>query len=257
MKPDKRLGQHFLRDVEVLTEIASIAAVHESAGVLEIGPGEGALTGFLLRAGRPVVVLDKDARAIKTVRSRFGDAITAVHGDALEADLRALLPRGARLPVVVGNLPYNVATAILRRLLGLTGEVSRLVVMLQKEVAHRIVAQPGTKAYGLLTVLVWLSGEAWLVRQVPPEAFTPRPKVDSAVVLIELRDEALLTASDWPAFTSFVGQLFNTRRKMLRKAGIPLSLLAELGVDPTARPESLTQVQLLALYRLNKHHLAT
>ena len=249
MKPDKRLGQHFLRDIEALEEIAAVAAVEETAGVLEIGPGEGALTGFLLRAGKPVVVIDKDARSIAAIERRFGDRVQAVQGDALDADLRALLPTGDRLPVVVGNLPYNVGTAIVRRLLGLTGRVSRLVVMLQREVANRLVAQPGTKAYGLMTVLVWLSGEAWIVRDVPPESFSPPPKVSSGGVLIELRATPRLDAEELRDFTRFVGELFQARRKMLRKTEISAELLTEMGLQPTARPENLTPDQILALYR--------
>lgn len=250
MRADKRLGQHFLRDVEVLTDIAAIAAVHETGGVLEIGPGEGALTGFLMRGNKPVVVLDKDPRAIEAVYERFGEAVQGVLGDALHADLDALLPSGPPAPIVVGNLPYNVGTAILQRLLTLTGRVSRLVVMLQHEVAARVVASSSSKAYGLLTVLTWLSGDAWIVREVPPEAFAPRPKVNSSVVLIELRSEPRIPEEERAAFTQFAGGLFRSRRKMLRKTFENLEGLKTLGVEPTARPEDLTPEQILALYRL-------
>ena len=250
MRADKRLGQHFLRDVEVLTDIAAIAAVHETGGVLEIGPGEGALTGFLISGGKPVVVLDKDPRAIQAVHDRFGDSIQAVLGDALHADLEALLPEGPPAPIVVGNLPYNVGTAILQRLLTLTGRVSRLVVMLQHEVAARVVASSSSKAYGLLTVLTWLSGDAWVVLDVPPEAFAPRPKVNSSVVLIELRDAPRIAPEERAEFTQFAGGLFRSRRKMLRKTFENLDGLKTLGIEPTSRPEDLTPEQILALYRM-------
>ena len=133
MRADKRLGQHFLRDIEVLEEIVAIADVSNSAGVLEIGPGEGALTAFLVRAGRPVVALERDPRAVKAVEERLGDKVEIVEGDALEEDLGALLPpaiEGRDAPVIVGNLPYNVGTAIYRRILALRKRSSRAVLML-------------------------------------------------------------------------------------------------------------------------------
>ncbi len=251
MRPDKRLGQHFLRDIEVLQDIAAIADVAHSAGALEIGPGEGALTAFLAQSGKPIVAIDKDARAVEAVGRRFGDAVRVVEGDALEVDLAALLPppRDGRLAVVVGNLPYNVGSAIFRRLLGLRGQVERLVVMLQREVADRITAGPGSRAYGLMSVTTALTAKAWLVREVPPEAFFPPPKVDSAVVLVEFPGEPAVAGEEAAGFERFVGRLFQARRKVLANALGDRALPEELGLDPRCRPEEIGPETLLALYR--------
>lgn len=254
MRAKKRLGQHFLRDVEVLQDIAAVADVGRSAGALEIGPGEGALTAFLLQSGKPVVALEKDPDAIEVLKARFsGEALTLVEGDALHADLAGLLPRpeGA-LPVVVGNLPYNVGTAIYTRLLGLRGQISRIVVMLQREVARRIVATAGTKAYGVPSVLTALTARAHMVLEVPPQAFRPRPKVHSAVVLAEFPGEALAQREELEPLAKLVSRLFQARRKVLSNAiegVLDIGALEAMGIDPRARPETLTPAQFLALYR--------
>ena len=253
MKPDKRLGQHFLRDGQVLEEIVLVADVLRSSGVLEIGPGEGALTAFLVRCGRPVVTIDADPRAIAEVESRFGCDVRAVLGDALEVDLEALLPPASadgRLPVVVGNLPYHVGSAILRKLLDLRGKAARLVVMLQREVARRVVGRPGSRHYGVPSVATALVADAWIVCEVPPEAFFPRPKVHSAVVLIEFRGRSLLGRDAREPFLAFVKTLFQSRRKLLRKAlAASPDVLTSLGHDQGVRVEELDPNQLLALYR--------
>ena len=251
MKPDKKLGQHFLRDVDVLQEIAAVADPATSSGVLEIGPGEGALTAFLLAAGKPVVVLDKDPRAIEVIYARFGDRVEGHWGDALEVDFDALLPPadGGQKPIVVGNLPYNVGTAIYRRFLVMSNRVSRMVLMLQKEVATRVVSEPGKKSYGLLSVLTALLGRAWKVCDVPPEAFYPRPKVHSSVILVELNPDPPLKPHEVKAFSNFVGKFFQARRKMLRKSSLPRSLLQRHGISPEQRPEQITPEAFLALFR--------
>lgn len=251
MKANKRLGQHFLRDVGVLQEIAAVADVARSAGVLEIGPGEGALTAFLVGDG-PVVALEKDHRAVSLLNERFGDRIRVVEGDALTEDLGALLPpaRAGRRPVVVGNLPYNAASAIYQRLLALGSQVSRLVLMFQREVAERIVADAGDRRYGLPSILTQLVARAHLICEVPPEAFAPRPKVYSAVLLIEPLDEARLSATELDVFLAFVRPLFQSRRKILSNAaGIDLAALEQVGITASARVEQLSLEQLLTLWR--------
>lgn len=253
MKANKRLGQHFLRDPGVLTEIAAIADVERSAGALEIGPGEGALTAFLVRSGRPIVALEKDRRAVEELAARFGDAVRVVEGDALTADLGALLPRdatGGARPVVVGNLPYNVGGAIYRRLLTLRGQVARLVLMLQREVAVRLVAPAGSRLYGIPSVVTGLLANAWLVREVPPWCFEPRPKVDSAVILVELHDAPPLSLDELDRFDRFLTMMFHNRRKTLANAlGDTADALKSVGVPVSARAEEVDPPTLLALYR--------
>ncbi|MCA9514445.1 MAG: ribosomal RNA small subunit methyltransferase A [Myxococcales bacterium] len=253
MKADKRLGQHFLRDPHVLREIVAIADPGRSAGVLEIGPGEGALTAFLAREGVPVVALEKDERAIAELGERLpGGDVNVVHGDALTADLAALLPPavGGRLPVVVGNLPYNVGSAIYRRLLELRGKVARIVLMLQKEVAERIVATAGGRAYGIPSVTTAMTADAWIVLDVPPSAFAPRPKVSSSVILVELRDTPLVAGEELERFERFLQRAFQGRRKTLQNAlDVAPEVLAAQGVDPQARAEQIAPEALLALFR--------
>lgn len=251
MRAQKRLGQHFLCDPGVLQEISEVADPARSGGVLEIGPGEGALTAFLVRSRRPVVAIDADARAVAAVADRLGDAVHLVHGDALQVDLGALLPAtdDGLLPVVVGNLPYNAGTAIYRRLLLLERRVCRLVLMFQKEVADRIVAAPGSKAYGVLSVLTALCARAWPVCEVGPEAFRPRPKVRSTVILVEPLETPLIEADEHAALTAFVGRLFQARRKTLLNVLGGQAVVEAHGLDGGARPETLSPETLLRLYR--------
>lgn len=257
MRPDKRLGQHFLRDADVLEDIASVADVAHSAGALEIGPGEGALTAYLADAGRPIVAVDRDPRAVRELARRFGERVQAMEGDALAVDLEALLPtpgEDGRLPVIVGNLPYNAASAIFRRLLGLQRPVARMVLMFQREVARRIVAGPGSRAYGVPSVLRALVADAWIVRDVPPEAFFPRPKVDSAVVLVEPRSTPAFPGADGAiarqdAFGTFLSRVFQARRKVLANAVKPAQAVTAAGLDPRGRAEGLTPEELWRLFR--------
>ncbi|MBL8786450.1 MAG: ribosomal RNA small subunit methyltransferase A [Deltaproteobacteria bacterium] len=252
MKADKSLGQHFLRDAEVLADIAALTDVEHSGGVLEIGPGEGALTAYLVRAGRVVKAIDADVRAVGTLRARFGDKIDVVLGDAVTADLGALLPvGGTSLPVIVGNLPYNAASAIHRRVLGLGGRIARAVFMFQKEVAERIVSGPRGRDYGTPSILTAVSAKAYLVREVPPEAFSPRPKVDSAVVLVEPRKDPLVPSAELEAFGDFLGEVFRHRRKTLANAlsDRARAALDAVGIDPKRRAEEVSPEELVAMWR--------
>lgn len=252
MRADKRLGQHFLHDLEVLAQIADVADVGRSAGVLEIGPGEGALTGHLVLSDRPVVALDKDPRAVAAIEDRFGERVQVVHGDAVTADLTALLPpvgEDGRLPVVVGNLPYNVGTVIFRRILDLGTTISRAIVMLQREVARRVVASPGTKDYGVLTVATELYARAWAIRDVPPSAFTPPPKVHSTVLLVEPLTAPRLPELEARAVIRLATRLFQTRRKVLGNAGLDPAHLEQAEIDPRQRPEQLDLETLIRLQR--------
>ena len=255
LRPDKRLGQHFLRDADVLREIVEVADVGRSAGVLEIGPGDGALTSFLVKTGKPVHALDLDPRAVAEVAARFGDEVRVAQGDAVTADLAGMLPpvgADGRLPVVVGNLPYNAGTAIYRRLLELGGQVSRLVLMFQREVAIRVVSPEGSRAYGLLSVLTALQARAWLVREVPPQAFRPPPKVHSGLVLVEPMATPLVTPEEREPLTRFVGHLFQARRKTLANAFDRPDLLEAEGIAASRRPEELDPLTMLRLFRATR-----
>jgi len=248
VRPDKALGQHFLRDPEVLADIAAVADVARSGGALEIGPGEGALTAFLVAAGVPVVALDKDPRALEAIAVRLGGRVRGVLGDAAHDDLGALLPEPGA--VVVGNLPYNVASVIHRRVLGLGTRIARAVLMFQREVALRIVAQPGSRDYGVPSILTAVRARAWIVRDVPPRAFFPPPKVDSAVVLIEPLATPRVDDGEVEAFGAFVSELFQHRRKTLGNA-LPerRDALAACGIALSARAEGLALEDVVRLWR--------
>lgn len=251
MKADKRLGQHFLRDVEVLQDIAAVADLERSSGALEIGPGEGALTAWLLRAGRVVRAIDADPRAVEALRVRFGAGLEVTLGDATQDDLGALLP-GERA-VVVGNLPYNAASLIHRRVLALGARVARAVLMFQKEVALRLVARPGVHDYGVPSILTAVAARAWIVREVGPEAFSPRPKVDSAVVLIEPHAAPLVAATELEAFGDFVSTAFQQRRKTLGNAlAERRELLEAAGIDLKRRAEELEPEVWVRLFEMSR-----
>jgi 16S rRNA (adenine1518-N6/adenine1519-N6)-dimethyltransferase len=254
MRPNKRLGQHFLRDAGVLQEINAVADVSRASGALEIGPGEGALTAFLVQSGRPIIALEKDERAVDILRKRFGDKVTLVLGDAITLDLASLLPpadESGRLPVVVGNLPYNVGTAIFRKLLMLRGRVSRLVLMLQREVAARIVAGPGSKSYGLLSVVTAQIARSWMILEVPPSAFIPPPKVHSGVILVDFDCPAQMQLQEMDAFMNFLGRIFRARRKTLANALKDKELIESVGLNPNIRPEAVTPSEFMHLYALD------
>jgi 16S rRNA (adenine1518-N6/adenine1519-N6)-dimethyltransferase len=254
-QPRKRFGQHFLAPAWSAKLLAAIDPRPDQT-FLEIGPGEGAITrGLASRAARVVAVeVDRDLAA--RLRAAAIARLTVVEADILEVDLAGLgLPRGTRL---AGNLPYNISSPILFRVLDAqrrAGLFADATFMLQKEVADRLVAPPGTKDYGLLTIFTAL--EARVVRQLtlPPGAFHPPPKVTSAVVRLTFLPESDRPLVPGP-FPAMVRALFATRRKTIANglkgpaaaAGTaPADVLTRAGLDPCLRPEQLTLAQLLAL----------
>ncbi len=252
----KSLGQHFLVDERVLDRIIDAAELDGSTGVLEIGPGMGALTERLADRAGWVLAVEIDGRLIPILRELFVDRprVTVVHGDALQVDLKALMDRhlgSAERFSVVANLPYYATSPILMRLLEERLPLDRIVVMIQKEVAERIMAEPGTKEYGSLSVAVRYFAEVFRVCGVPRNCFVPRPQVDSAVIGLRIRREPLVSVRNEPLFFRMVRAAFSQRRKTLanalssslfggkRKAELE-NLLKEIGIDPNRRGETLT-----------------
>jgi 16S rRNA (adenine1518-N6/adenine1519-N6)-dimethyltransferase len=240
----RALGQHFLVDPGVVQRTLALAALEPGAPVLEIGPGRGALTAELLRSGHPVLAVEVDRELAASLR-RFDDPrLEVVVADFLELDenARARLPRA-----VVANLPYSTGTAILQRLLEAPERVDRIVVMLQREVADRICAEPGGRAYGALTVLTALHARVVRGFDVPPSAFRPPPEVDSTVIRLDVAPAPRAAVADEPGFRSVVRAAFAQRRKTLRNAlgtsfGRERSegALARVGIDPDRRAETLS-----------------
>lgn len=253
----KSLGQNFLLDLNLTAKIARQAGDLTGCDVLEIGPGPGGLTRGLLASGaRKVLAIEKDARclpALQEIAEAYPDRLEILSGDALEIDpLQHLTP-----PIrVAANLPYNVGTELLIRWLTPAQWPpywESLTLMFQREVAERIVAQPGSKAYGRLSVLAQWRTDARIVLSLPPGAFTPPPKVASAVVHV-----TALPAPRWPAdletLSRVVAAAFNQRRKMLRAAlkGLAPDIedrLTAAGIKPTERAEQVSIEAFCALAR--------
>lgn len=214
--PKKSLGQHFLTDPNILRKIVDAASLSPRDTVLEIGPGRGDLTQHLARAAGAVFAVEFDRRLLPSLQSDLGDLgnVHLVRGDALTFPLHRLPPGTA----VVANLPYNVATAILMRLVEERAHFSRLVLMFQKEVADRITASPGTKDYGSLTLAVRYAMDAEILFKIPPGAFSPPPKVDSAVVRLVPLPAPRVNVRDERFLFSLIRAAFGQRRKTLRNA---------------------------------------
>ena len=253
----KALGQNFLLDLNLTAKIARQAGDLSAMDVLEIGPGPGGLTrGLLAEGARHVLAVEKDARclpALEEIAAAYPGRLTVMHGDALEVDAAAHL---ATPYAVVSNLPYNVGTELLVRWLtppSWPPDWATLTLMFQREVAERIVAQPGSKAYGRLAVLAQWRCEARIVMHLPPEAFIPPPKVSSAVVHLTALPEPRFPA-DPAVLERVVAMAFNQRRKMLRAALKALGpdieeRLRSAGIDPQQRAETVTIAQFCALAR--------
>jgi len=258
LAPRKALGQNFLLDLNLTAKIARQAGDLADCDVLEIGPGPGGLTrGLLMEGARHVLAVEKDRRclpALAEIAEAAPGRLTVLEGDALDIDPAAHLSPPIR---VVANLPYNVGTELLVR--WLTPDRwppvwETLTLMFQREVAERIVATPGSKAYGRLAILAQWRCEARIVMQLPPEAFTPPPKVSSAVVHLAALPAPRFEA-DPKVLEALVARAFNQRRKMLRAAlkgaapDIEDRLLAA-GIAPTDRAETVDLERFCALARL-------
>jgi len=254
LSPSKALGQNFLFDAQLLDRIAAIPGDLQGRAVLEIGPGPGGLTRALLAAGARVTAIEMDRRCLPAL-AELGEAcpgrLRVVEGDALAIDHAELMDEPF---AVVANLPYNVGTALFVRWLG--GEQwppawTSLTLMFQQEVAQRIVAPPGTGAYGRLAVLAQWRSAARLAMKVHRSAFTPPPKVMSAIVHV--------TPADAPGGVSarmlerLTEAAFGQRRKMLRQSlkGVPgaVEALEPCGIDPQRRAETLSVAEFIALAR--------
>jgi 16S rRNA (adenine1518-N6/adenine1519-N6)-dimethyltransferase len=255
LAPRKGLGQNFLTDPYHLGQIVAAAELDGDALVVEVGPGPGTLTTLLTEQAGRVVAVELDGGMVNLLRQEYGHLpnLAVVQADILETDLAALLveqagPRMAQSPYyVVANLPYYITSAVIRHLLESNPRPQRLVVTIQKEVAQRIVAQPGQMS--LLAVSVQFYGKAQLVHRIPAGAFFPPPKVDSAVVRIDTYPASPLDVNDVSAFFRVVKAGFSQKRKQLKNtlaAGLqqPTCLvvraLIDAGIDPARRAQSLS-----------------
>jgi 16S rRNA (adenine1518-N6/adenine1519-N6)-dimethyltransferase len=258
-RPRKRFGQHFLEPAWVTKLVSSLNAQPEDT-FLEIGPGRGALTAPLVSRVRRVVAVEIDRDLAAALRRPEDPRLRVIEGDFLGVDLDEILS-GEPLPLrVVGNLPYNVSSPILFKLLAAHDggrRFSDATLMLQREVADRLVARPGTGEYGALAIQVALHADVERVLTLPPGAFRPPPKVTSAVVRLRFRPPAA-NVGDPAAFERVVRGVFLQRRKTLSNALKPVAdsfgrsasqLLDATGIDPVRRPETLTLEEIARLAR--------
>ena len=252
----KRFGQHFLTDSAVLEAIASATDPQPGDTVVEIGPGRGVLTDLLAQQPNHLVAIEIDHLLSEKLRERYSSnpRVRIVEQDVLEVDMSQLV---ASEFVVVGNVPYYITTPILFHMLR-PPLPRHAVFLVQREVAERVIASPGSGEYGALSVNVQAIASARIIRHVPPGAFKPPPKVDSAVLKVVPRGDPLVSLDEIDPFRRFVQAVFGMRRKQIAnvlRSATPLStdqaatVLNTLEIDPRARPETLSPADFVSLFR--------
>jgi 16S rRNA (adenine1518-N6/adenine1519-N6)-dimethyltransferase len=242
-KARKRFGQHFLHDQNIIHKIISALNPQPGQNIIEIGPGQGALTLPLLKRCQKLTAIELDRDLIPILQRKSADIgeLTLVNQDVLNFDLAEInLPPPFRM---VGNLPYNISTPLMFHLLKSSSLISDMVFMLQKEVAQRIIASPHNKLYGKLTVMMQYFCESEYLFDVPPGCFSPPPRVDSAVIRLRPHKTLPVVVDDLNELERLVSTAFNQRRKTISnslKNLIDRSTITSLGIDPSARAENLT-----------------
>ena len=255
----QRLGQHFLADRGWRKRILQTLGVAAGESWLEIGPGHGEMTELLARAGARVVAIETDERLAEELREKAGDwgRVEIVAGDVLQVDLAALIGDDVR---VYGNLPYYITSPILRHLFAVAERIASIHIVIQLEVAERIVARPGRRDYGYLSALCQFYARPEIELRIPPGAFRPPPQVKSALVRMTLPGErAELGIADEERFLEFVQTCFGQKRKTLRNnlrgvadGGRIEAVLEECGISERARAEELGLREFAAAYRAVK-----
>ncbi|BCE02968.1 16S rRNA (adenine(1518)-N(6)/adenine(1519)-N(6))-dimethyltransferase RsmA [Marinicellulosiphila megalodicopiae] len=250
-KARKRFGQNFLHDNNVIDKIVRCIHPKEDEHVIEIGPGQGALTQGLLDGAKKLDVIELDRDLIPILRTKFFnyDQFNIHEADALKFDFLSLNKTPMR---IAGNLPYNISSPLIFHLLDFADDIKDMHFMLQKEMVERLCAVPSTKDYGRITVMVQYHCETEFLFIVGPESFDPAPKVDSAIVRLTPKKVKRL-ADDEKVFADIVRTSFAQRRKTLRnnlKKIITAEQLIEIGIDPTMRPETITLDQYIDISNL-------
>lgn len=259
MRPKKRLGQHFLINVHAAKRIAGLLELKKGDPVIEIGGGRGDLTVHLIATGADVSCVEFDPEMIATLTERFADAsnLRLISGDVLELQVDDFFPAGREI-ALVGNLPYNITSPILEWIINNRSRFPSVVIMIQREVAERVAASHGNKDFGSLTVFVQLFYEVEKIFDVKPGSFLPPPKVSSSVIRLSRRSNSLVSDEEFPSLRRLTAACFRWRRKQLIrilrdeytiKQPALESMLAQLSIDPTLRPEQLPVESFVALAR--------
>jgi 16S rRNA (adenine1518-N6/adenine1519-N6)-dimethyltransferase len=247
VRAKKSLGQHFLKDQEIAGKIVEAMIVPSGQPVLEIGPGTGVLTKFLIERKVDLKVIEIDRDSVAYLNQHYA-GLNIIEGDFLQMDLHTIYP--SRF-AIIGNFPYNISSQIFFKVLEHHDQVDQVVCMLQKEVADRLAAQHGNKTYGILSVLLQAYYDIRFLFKVPPDVFIPPPKVMSGVIRLQ-RNQRTTLGCDEALFRRVVKQGFNTRRKTLRNALKNLNLAAEISALPIMdkRAEQLSVEEFIDLTRL-------
>lgn len=256
--PKKSLGQNFLVDNNVAEKIARLFDPEEGEKIVEIGPGEGALTTQLLEKGGVVIAVEVDPRAAAAIRQRFGDRVQVLEGDILQTDITSVARQhGLETIRVIGNIPYYITSPILFHLIDNRSGVSEAVLMMQREVAERLTAQPRTKEYGILAVMTQTYCRPERLFNVPPSCFFPRPKVTSTVVRLTFKETDDVNEVE-REHRQLVRAAFGKRRKTLNNSLTELisnaeeraHIFAAAQINPKARAEELTPEDFLRFARV-------
>lgn len=252
IRPKQSLGQNFLRDENIARKIVGSLTLSPGDVLLEIGPGEGALTKYLVQRVHALVVVDIDRRVIAALNEMFPEgAVEILHRDFLEVDFAGILAgRRAKRLRIVGNIPYNITSQILFHILDNRQWIADATLMMQKEVARRLVAAPKTKDYGILAVFSQLFAEVEVLFDVSPKCFSPVPKVTSSVVRLRIREQPRFAIGDEQFFRTMVRSIFGKRRKTLRNSlGYFVDPVPRLPshFDLSKRPEELSLEDLVHL----------
>lgn len=257
-RPKKQLGQHFLINPDVLSVIIEAGGVTDTDVVIEIGAGLGCLTAALAEQAKTVIAIEVDPLLYAELESQFSTdaAVQIIQADVLKLEFSSLFPPNTR-PKVIANLPYGITTPILSKLLEHTDQLSSCVLMMQREVAERIVAPPGGKDYGALTIGVSYYVDTALIGILSPDNFFPAPQVDSALLKLTMREKPRVLVNDEAYFFRVVREAFRGRRKMLKNSlrrfaspEILSTAFAELNIAPQRRAETLDITEFAALANL-------
>lgn len=253
VRPKKKLGQHFLTDLNLAKKIADLLDETPHKNIVEIGPGTGVLTQFIISKAAALHLIEIDKESIEFLQKQYpSTAFNLIEGDFLKLDLTQVV--GAKPFAVIGNFPYNISSQIIFKVLDYHGQIPFLVGMFQKEVAERICELPGSKKYGILSVLTQLYYDTTYIFTVPPQVFNPPPKVESAVIRLERKKDYTLECNE-KLLTQIVKLSFQQRRKTLRNSLKSLNLPDNLREDSIfdLRPENLSVDDFIQLTKRIDH----
>ena len=240
-KHKKRLGQNFLHDKNVINKIINSFELNKDDLFLEIGPGEGALTTPLIEKIKNITLIEKDKDLVPYLENQYNsNQVKVINQDILKCDLSNIIKSNMR---IIGNLPYNISTEIIFKLLPYSKNIKDIHFMLQKEVVDRIVANPGTKIYGRLSIMTLVYFMVKKLFDISPNVFIPKPKVESGYIRLIPRNYAFKDILHEKKFKDLVTMVFTARRKMIKtslRGIIHDDLLNKLSINPSARPETLT-----------------